>query len=148
MEYSQNVGLWQRIFSRVYHARGVMHRYWGNRLVNRGQYAQAVADFSRAVALDPDFVQALYDRAILYWREFSQAERADRDFTQVITLDPERSDAWFNRALARQNLSDVAGATADFQHYLRIGKDPMWLEISRRQLALLREAVTGKKEGG
>lgn len=125
------------LLSRFYYLRGRGHSYWGNRLMSTDQYRQALADYTRALSFDPTFTQALYDRGRLYWREFAEAERAVRDLTGVVELDPGRVDARFNRALARQMTHDVAGAIADFEHYLSAGDDPMRREISQRQLILL-----------
>ncbi|MGD1993717.1 MAG: tetratricopeptide repeat protein [Anaerolineae bacterium] len=126
------------LLSRFYYLRGRGHSYWGNRLMSTEEYRQALEDYTRALEFDPAFIQALYDRGRLYWREFADAARAVRDLSRVMELDPERADAHFNRALARQLTNDVAGAIADFEHYLSEGTDPMRREISQRQLALLR----------
>jgi tetratricopeptide (TPR) repeat protein len=134
---------WRRFLSRFYHLRGTAHRDWGSRLSDAAEYERAVADFDRALASDPNLVQALYDRGLLYWRELAEPRRADQDLTRVIELEPGRADAWFHRALARQMSNDTAGAILDFEHYLREGTDQMWLEISRRQLAVLRTAPHG-----
>jgi tetratricopeptide (TPR) repeat protein len=113
--------------------------------MNMEHYRQALAEYTRALAFDPDFAQALYDRGRLYWREFGDAQRAVRDLTQVMALDPEWVDAWFNRALARQMIHDVAGAITDFEHYLSEGTDPMRREISQRQLMLHRASEEGEE---
>ena len=131
---------WRRLLSRFYHLRGTAHRYWGSRLSDAAEYEQAAADFGRALALDPNLVQALYDRGLLYWRELGAPHQAIRDLTRVIEAEPGRADAWFHRALARQMLNDTAGAIVDFEHYLGEGTDQMWLEISRRQLEVLQTA--------
>lgn len=133
------------LLSRFHYLRARGHSYWGNRLMSMEHYRQALEDYSRALELDPQFVPALYDRGRLYWREFAYAGRAMRDLTQVIDLEPERVDARFNRALARQMTHDIAGAIADFEHYLREGTDPMRREISQRQVVLLR---AGEEERG
>ena len=137
----------RRLLARFYSALGAVHRHWGHRWAEPREYRRAVADFTRAVRLDPDFVQAFYDRGLLLWRELADGEGAERDLTRVIELDPGRAEAWFNRALARQVMGDVAGALADFERYLEIGKDPMWREISQRQAGTLRGMTASDEEG-
>lgn len=127
-----------RLLARLYYLRGLLHRHAGHRRADWAAYRRAADDFDRAIRLDPDFVQALYDRGLLRWREFSDGKGAEADLTRVIELEPGRVEAWFNRALARQVIGDVEGALADFETYLEKGTDPMWREISRRQAENLR----------
>ncbi len=141
-----SAGRWLAVH--FYHLRGTAHRYWGTRLMSTEEHLRAVEDFTRALALDPTFVQALYDRGLLYWRELSQADRADRDLSRVMELEPGRVETWFNRALARQLQGDTTGAIADFEVYLRRGEDPMWREISQRQLNILRSLAAAEEEAG
>jgi len=108
----------------------------------------AVADLGRALRLDPDFVQALYDRGLLLWRELADGAQAERDLSRVIELSPGRVEAWFNRAFARQSVGDVGGALADFEQYLKRGDDPEWREICRRQIEILRTSPAGRRKAG
>ncbi len=137
----------QRLLARFYYALGATHRHWGHRWADPAAYRRAVADFTRAIQLDPVFVQAIYDRGLLLWRELADGEGAVQDLTRVIELEPGRAEAWFNRALARQVMGDVAGALADFERYLEVGEDPMWREISRRQVRTLRGMAAPDEEG-
>lgn len=130
--------MWRWLRSRFYHWRGDLHRFLGHLHGDREEYRLAVADFTRAIELMPDFGQAYYDRGLLYWRELGEAEQAARDLTRVIELKPTRAEAWFNRALAFQTLGDTANAIADYEHYLAVGRDPEWRAISRRRLQDLR----------
>ncbi len=114
------------------------HRHLGHLQGDREEYRWAVADFTRALCYDPDFVQALYDRALLLWRELNDGAGAELDLTRVLELEPERAEAWFNRAFARRSVGDTPGAIADFERYLERGDDPEWREISQRQIRILR----------
>lgn len=147
MDKVRRAGYW--LIARFYHLRGIAHRYWGNRLMNRAHHLSAIDDFTHALELDATFTQALYDRGMLYWRELSDPQLAKRDLTLVLRLEPERTDAWFIRAMVHQTLGDTTGAAADFQRYLQEGTDPMWREISERQVTILhtlRAAEEGKEE--
>lgn len=122
------------------------HRHWGHRLADRREYELAVTDFTRALQLDPGFVDALYDRGLVYWRDLSDGDRAAQDLTRVVELEPQRWEAWFNRAFARQLQGDSDGAIADFAQYLREGSDPMWREICQRQMADLAALAASGRE--
>lgn len=130
-------GLGQRLAAYFYHRRGAVHRHLGHLHGDRDEYCLAVADLDRAIRLNPNLVQALYDRGLLLWRELNDGPQAERDLTAVIQLDPERAEAWFNRAFARQLTGNAAGALADLAHYLACGSDPMWREICQSQIEIL-----------
>jgi tetratricopeptide (TPR) repeat protein len=138
MAEQTDMNLWQRLAAYFYHRRGLVHRHLGHLHGDLGEYRTAVRDFTLALQLSPGFVQALYDRGLLLWRELADGARAELDLTRVIELAPQRAEAWFNRALARQLLGDVGGALVDFEQYLAQGKDPEWLEICQRQIEILR----------
>ena len=67
------------------HLRGCAHAQLGEPL-------RAVEDFGRAIALDPDDISSLRNRAILY-RETGEPEKAVRDYDEVLRLDPDDSSS-------------------------------------------------------
>ncbi len=127
----------RKLLAWFYHRRGMAFRHWGHQYGDEESYRQAERDFSRAIALEPTFAQALYDRGLLRWRELGDGVGAEADLTRVLELKPDWAEARFNRALAREVAGNLAGALADFQCYLTEGCDPQWQEISRRQIAVL-----------
>ncbi|MDW8069121.1 MAG: tetratricopeptide repeat protein [Anaerolineae bacterium] len=135
----------RRLLARFYHLRGMTWRHWGHLYNDQEAYLQAERDFTRAIDMWPAFVQALYDRGLLRWRELADGAGAEADLTRVLELEPTRVEGFFNRALAREVSGDIAGAIADFCQYLSQGDDPEWLEISRRQIAVL-ETVSVREE--
>ena len=52
-----------------------------------GDYAQAIADLSRAIELKKDYVHAYLDRGIIY-QKLGENEKAITDFKQALELDP------------------------------------------------------------
>jgi tetratricopeptide (TPR) repeat protein len=117
------------------------HRHFGNLYGNRKEYQAAVGNYTRALSLDPTYAQAYYNRGVLYWREFGDAEPAIQDLTSVLELVPTWAEAYFNRALAYKLYGDYDRAVRDFECYLEQGKDSFWLDATQRQLAELREAT-------
>jgi tetratricopeptide (TPR) repeat protein len=59
-----------------------------------------ISDYSKVIALDPQFVTAYYNRANLY-SELKEYQRAIEDYTHAIKLEPEFAEAFFNRGLTR-----------------------------------------------
>ncbi len=133
---------WLRwMLARFFHLRGATHRHFGNTNSDLAEYEFAVADFTRAIELDPEYVTAYYNRGVLYWRELRNAYRSIRDLTRVLELKPTWAEALFNRAMAHQIRGDHEKAIADFERYLTEGQDSFWRESAERQIALLRELV-------
>jgi len=61
-----------------------------------GQYDRALADYERALAIDPDFSRALNNRGTAFQR-IGDFEKARADFDQAINLDPANPDLRYNR---------------------------------------------------
>ena len=131
----------RRALARFYHLRGATHRHFGNSTGDLVEHEFAVADFTRAIELDPEYTDAYYSRGVLYWRELRNAYRSIRDLTRVLELKPTWAEALFNRAMAHQIRGDHEKAIADFEQYLAEGQDPYWRESAQRQVTLLRELV-------
>lgn len=108
-------------------------------LVNRGivrmraeRYEDAIADYDRALALEPELGAAYLNRgaALIFMEEYEQAVASlDR------AIDLETQDlhaAYYNRAIARERSGDVEGAYFDFA---RAGDlMPDW-DLPQRQLS-------------
>jgi tetratricopeptide (TPR) repeat protein len=84
-----------------------------------GDYAGAVADFDKAIDLDPDFPQAYCARAECrdYEGDFASASS---DLDRAIALNPGYADAYETRAQTRQAERDFAGAVADYDKMIAL----------------------------
>ncbi len=65
-----------------------------------GDLDGALADYNQAIALDPRFADAWFNRAT-YWKANDELGRADADFSQAIELKPHLADAHAARGLVR-----------------------------------------------
>ena len=65
----------------------------------KGEYDLAILDYTKALELNPWFVQAYYNRAGAYGRK-GQYELAILDYTKAIEMNPEFSEAYNNRGAA------------------------------------------------
>ena len=54
---------------------------------NLKEYSEAIADYDKAIELDPNFALAYYNRGITY-RELGKEEEAKEDFKKAQELDP------------------------------------------------------------
>ena len=81
--------------------------------LDKGDYDQAIKDFSEAIKLDPGFDSAWNNRGLAYARK-DNYDQAIKDYSEAIRLKPDYADAWYNRGLAYGKLGNEAKAKADF----------------------------------
>jgi tetratricopeptide (TPR) repeat protein len=80
-----------------------------------GDIQGAIADYTEAIRLHPNYAQAYNKRGILRGRNLKDYPTAKADFDRAIEIDPNYADAYYNRARVRNFLGDKDGAIADFQ---------------------------------
>ena len=74
----------------------------------------AIADFNRAIELEPNFVDAYNNRGIIRGASGDNLG-AIGDYTRAIALNPKFFEAYANRGFARLSTGDKIGAMADLQ---------------------------------
>jgi tetratricopeptide (TPR) repeat protein len=86
-------------------------------------YNGAINDFSRAIALNTNYKEAYYARAISYGI-LAKYDKALEDFNKVLQLDPTFKDAYMNRAYyAKEKTGDFKGALEDLNKFIDLNKD-------------------------
>ena len=75
-------------------------------------YDGAIPDYSRAIALDPNYIDAYLDRASAREAKKNYAG-AIIDLTKVIELQPTNVEAHYRRGNLRMTMGDSEGAIAD-----------------------------------
>ena len=138
---------WHRALARFFRQLGDTHRHFGNLHGNRDEQWHAIANYTRAIELDPGYTLAYFSRGVLYWREVGDHERAVKDLTRTLELDPSWAEAYFNRALAYRSLYELDQASADLERYLAEGQDEYWLESARHQLTELQAGADAAEPG-
>ena len=112
----------------VFKVRGLAEQRMGN-------YAGAIEDYTRALAIRPDDVGILTNRGWAYL--INEVPRlAFRDFREVLEKDPNNADAYNGRAMARVKLGQHAAAAQDAEDAVKRGpKDSRVLYNAARVLA-------------
>jgi tetratricopeptide (TPR) repeat protein len=82
-------------------------------------YLGAIDDYSKAINLNPKYVDAYFNRGVAKGNVKDYAG-AVADYTRTIELDPKDAVAYFNRGTVKVILKDVAGATADFAKAIKL----------------------------
>lgn len=141
------MSLLDRVRARWHYWLGLAQRSRGNQTSSIAAYHDAIAEFTQAIALNPELAQAHYARGVVYWRELNDYERAVRDFTRALEIDPRIAMAYLNRALSRiyGQLGTRDDIIADFERYLAIGKNGYWRIEAHHQIAKLKQP-DGRRE--
>ncbi len=77
-------------------AEGFLDR--GNRYGRNGSYEQAIADYNKAIELDPGLAEAYYNRGFSFY-ELGSYEEAIADLSRAIELNPEDDRYYAQRAV-------------------------------------------------
>lgn len=81
-------------------------------LAKSGKVEEALAEFDKAITIDPHHAEALYNRGLLYQRE-RQHQLAVDDFTSANGLTPQRAEPLLARAISYLAMDKFKEAAAD-----------------------------------
>ena len=120
------------------HESAVAYNKSGIAKFQRGDFAGAIADYDRAIELDPKFVDAYNERAGV--KEIGgDLIGALADCSRAIEINPNYSLAYSHRACIYYELRDFRAAAHDFRHTSEINPqaDPahLWLWLAEMHLA-------------
>ncbi|MFH0917603.1 MAG: tetratricopeptide repeat protein [Candidatus Omnitrophota bacterium] len=80
---------------------------------NQGNLPQAIANYTKAIAIKPDYAAAYNNRGLVYFRLHNFIQ-AIADYTKAIALDPNFAAAYNNRGQANHNLGTLYGNQRNF----------------------------------
>lgn len=116
-------------------AKGFFDR--GYRYYRQGMNAEAIADFTRAVALDGDYAPALAARGMVRATQ-GEIDPALDDLDAAAALNPRIEDIHLGRALVLENSGDLGGAIAALTRALAIDPEDNWALSKRAYLHFAR----------
>ena len=88
------------------------HTTRGQTLARAGKTEEALAEYDKAIAINPHYAEALYSRGLLYQRE-RQHQQAVGDFTSANGLTPQRAEPLLARAISYLAMDKFKEAAAD-----------------------------------
>ncbi len=88
----------------------------------KDQADRALADFSEAIRLRPDFVNAFNNRGNVYYAK-GQLDRAIKDFDEAIRLKPDLAEAFSNRGNVYRKKGQFDRAIKDYDKAIRLTPD-------------------------
>jgi tetratricopeptide (TPR) repeat protein len=102
----------QEELSRAYNSRGLS---WDK----KGDYDKAIADYSKAIMIDPKYVEAYNNRGSACDKK-GDYDKAIADCSKAIELDPMYAEAYNNRGIAWAMKVDYDKAIVDFTTAIKI----------------------------
>jgi tetratricopeptide (TPR) repeat protein len=113
----------------------------GCALCEAEQYAEALAAFDHAIALDPNFCRAWSNRgnALCAIKRYAEALAA---YDRAVAIQPEYHQAWFNRGLLFAELLAYGNALESYSRAIAIHPDPRYLH-AREDIWLKRKLFAG-----
>lgn len=98
-----------------------------------GRPESAIADYTTALRLEPNYPEAYYDRGLAY-EDIGDVARAIRDYGTAIQQDPRDADPYFSRGLLYLNMSLFDDAISDFTRSHGLDPKDAW-SLANRGLA-------------
>jgi len=91
----------------------------GDDYFKKGQYDQAIAEYNRAIEIDPTFASAYNNRGVVYGRK-EQHDQAIAEYNRAIEIDPKFALAYYNRAISYEKKGQHGQAIADYNKAVEI----------------------------
>ena len=116
-QYREAISIYDLITSRqpeasIYYNRGIVKS-------KLGQKQAAIADYDRAIAINPNFIKAHINRGNTK-SELGQKQAAIIDYDRAIAINPKYADAYYNRGNAKYELGQKQAAIIDYDQAIAV----------------------------
>ncbi len=112
----------------------------------KGDYRGAIADYDRALALNPQFGEVYFRRGIARTL-IKDWNGAEADYTQAIATKPQYAEAYLHRGNVRNNRNNWRGAKSDFDIALTLNPTSLPAHLGRgTALCELNDCQNGLKD--
>ncbi len=95
---------------------------WGNAKYDLGDYAGAIANYTMAIRLEPDYASTYYNRGLAK-AKLEQYFAAITDYDTAIRLKPNDAKAYYNRGNVKVYLEQYFAAISDFDIAIQLEPD-------------------------
>ncbi|MBW4497732.1 MAG: serine protease [Oscillatoria princeps RMCB-10] len=95
------------------------HFSQGFALEQQGDLKGALAEYSQAIAMNPNYADAYNNRGVVRY-DSGDKPAALADYNEAIRINPNLASAYYNRGLVRYDSGDKPAALADYNQAIRI----------------------------
>ena len=127
--WRNDITLWNDVINR-YKTIPIAYYNRGDAFMDGGKYNQAIDDYSKAIALKPNYTKAYYARGTLFMRN-KKFDQAEYDFNKALELNPNYSEVYFNRGILYMNGKKFDKALDDFNKSLTLNPNYVEAYINR-----------------
>ena len=85
----------------------------------KSEYGKAIADYTKAIELNPKFTEAYYNRGNA-WESKGQFDKALADYTHAIKLNPKHVNAYYKRGILEKRKKQYDKAISDYTSAIRL----------------------------
>ena len=89
-------------------------------IANAGDLDKAIADYSEAIRINPQYAAAYCGRGVAYEKNKGEYDKEVTDETEAIQLDPKDALPYYNRGVAYRLKRDYDNAIADNTDAIRL----------------------------
>ncbi|PSB21226.1 DUF3352 domain-containing protein [Phormidesmis priestleyi ULC007] len=101
----------------------------------------AIANFTRAIQLDPNNAEVYYKRGLA--RSLTDVSAAIADYTQALRIDSKSVKAYLERSSARERLFDYVGARQDLDQAIQLVPDDDEFYLKRSKVRIVQGDYQG-----
>ena len=102
---------------------------------NQGKNAEAIADYDRALEMQPENSSIIFNKAIAQ-HENRDTVGAKTTFSHLIRRFPKFEEGYLGRARLRLEMKDTIGAKADIDHALSLNSNAVNAYLLRADIAI------------
>ena len=88
----------------------------------QGDYQGAIADYSKAIEINPEYAYAFLNRGNSK-NKLGDHQGAIADYTKAIEINPNYAYVYFNRGITRELVNDLQGTCLDWRKATGLGKE-------------------------
>ena len=90
------------------------HTNQGTTYSKKGKYNEAIKEYEKAIAINPNCTLAYYNRSVAYTKT-KQYDKAINDCNKVLKLDPRHANSYYTRGVSYWHLGSKNQAVKDLQ---------------------------------
>jgi tetratricopeptide (TPR) repeat protein/V8-like Glu-specific endopeptidase len=106
-----------------------------NQKYEQGSYQGALADYDRAIAINPNYAKAYVNRGFLKYDKLNDLKGALADYDRAIAINPNLAEAYNNRGnLKDDKLNNPQGALADYDRAIALNPNYAYAYNNRGNL--------------